>query len=66
MLCRWARKALQVLLGLILNGGAGGLGRSTNQDTYDKLEPPFLEEMMRDGLPEDQELLPGMFLDAVA
>jgi hypothetical protein len=48
-----------VLLGLILNGGAGGLGRGTNQDTYDKLEPPFLEEMMREGLPEDQELLPG-------
>lgn len=55
-----------MLLGLILNGGAGGLGRGTNQDTYDKLEPPFLEEMMREGLPEDQELLPGMFLDAVA
>jgi hypothetical protein len=48
--CRWAHDALKILLGLIQTGGY------SNDPMYANLNPPWLEAMMREGLPEGQEL----------
>lgn len=47
--CRWAHNALTILLGLIQS-------RYCKDTTYMSLNPPWLEDMMREGLPEGQEL----------
>jgi hypothetical protein len=45
---------------LIVTGGAAQAARDDRVETFASLDPPFLEEMMREGLPEDQDPpLPG-------
>ncbi|WIA42573.1 hypothetical protein OEZ86_008551 [Tetradesmus obliquus] len=46
---KWAHNALTILLGLIQS-------RYCKDTTYMSLNPPWLEDMMREGLPEGQEL----------
>lgn len=48
--CRWAHDALRLLFGLIQNN------RHRHDPTYDNMTPPWLEDMMREGLPDGQEL----------
>lgn len=49
-----------MLIDLIITGGSAGGFRNQDVENYSALDPPFLEEMMREGLSEEDDLpLPG-------
>eukprot|EP00878_Enallax_costatus_P040094 GHUV01046079.1.p1 GENE.GHUV01046079.1~~GHUV01046079.1.p1 ORF type:complete len:621 (+),score=132.82 GHUV01046079.1:286-2148(+) len=47
---KWAREALRTTLNIIITGGY------VKDPTYETLNPPWLEDMMREGLPAGQDL----------
>jgi hypothetical protein len=56
--CSWARKALRMLIDLIVSGDVDVAILNPEVAEFAKLDPPFIEEMMREGLGEDEDLPP--------
>jgi len=53
---RWARQALRLLIDLIITGGSAGGFRNPNVTSFADLDPPFLDDLMREGLGEDDDM----------
>lgn len=47
-------------MGLVMTLGSANAPRNPDCDSFAALDPPFLEEMMREGLTDEEDLpLPG-------